>query len=139
VPLIVGLGAACEIAARDLERNAAHMRAMRDRLHQGLAAELEHMRLNGHAEKRLPNTLSLGFSDLQAPRLLEVLEGVAASAGAACHAGAVAASPVLLAMKVPPALAAGTIRFSTGRSTSAEDIDKAVAEIVAAARRLGGR
>jgi cysteine desulfurase len=136
VPLIVGLGEACEIARRDLERNAAHMKAMRDRLHGGLDGALEGIRLNGHPEKRLPNTLSLGFPGLEAPLLLEAMKGVAASAGSACHAGAVDVSPVLLAMKVPPDCAAGTVRFSTGRSTTADEIDRAVEEIVTAVRGL---
>jgi cysteine desulfurase len=61
---IVGLGKACEIAARDLKANMEHLQAMRDRLHQGLVASLEDIRLNGHEDLRLPNTLSLSFPEI---------------------------------------------------------------------------
>ncbi len=130
---IVGLGQACRMAQRDLEENAAHFRAMRDRLHQGLLRELgqDSVRLNGHPEKRLPNTLSLGFRGVAAHALLaEIGQQVAVSAGSACHADVVSISAVLEAMRVPADWAMGTVRFSTGRATTAEEIDRAV-EIVA--------
>jgi cysteine desulfurase len=138
VPLIVGLGAACDIARRDLEGASAAMRAARDRLFDGLRAALDGIRLNGHPTRRLPNTLSVGFLNVEAGEVLAHLDGVAASAGAACHAGRTRVSAVLEAMRVPPGYAAGTIRFSTGRRTTAAEIDRAVAEIVAAVRRLRG-
>lgn len=136
---IVGLGHACQIAGRDLERNMAHFQAMRDRLHQGLARELgsEAVSLNGHPDKRLPNTLSLSFRGVEANTLLaEVGEEVAASAGAACHAGEVDVSSVLEAMAVPVEWAMGTVRFSVGRDTTAEQVDRAVQVVAGAARRL---
>jgi cysteine desulfurase len=132
---MAGLGKACEIAARDMEANVAHFRAMRDRLHQGLVEALgsERVRLNGHPEERLPNTLSLSFRNVEANTLLaEIGEQVAASAGAACHADQVTVSAVLEAMAVPVAWAMGTVRFSVGRDTSAQEVDRAV-EIVAGA------
>ncbi len=80
--LIVGLGKACALAARDLARNDAHMRRMRDHLYEGLQAGLENMHLNGHSEKRLPNTLSVSFPGIAADRLLATIgDTVAASAG----------------------------------------------------------
>jgi cysteine desulfurase len=136
---IVGLGQACQIAGRDLEKNMAHFAAMRDRLHQGLLRELgsEALRLNGHPEKRLPNTLSLSFRSVEANTLLaEIGEQVAASAGAACHAGRVDVSAVLAAMTVPLEWAMGTIRFSVGRGTVAGDIDRAVQIVAQAVNRL---
>ncbi len=134
---IVGLGKACEIAGRDLSANMAHLQAMRDRLHQGLVTQLPDVRLNGHAERRLPNTLSLAFKDLEANRLLEEIGlEIAASAGAACHADTVTLSHVLQAMAVPVAWAKGTLRFSTGRYTTAPEIERAVAVVVQAAERL---
>jgi selenium donor protein len=138
----VGLGQACQIAGRDLERNMAHFRAMRDRLHQGLVRELgsEAVRLNGDPEQRLPNTLSLSFRGVEANTLLaEVGEQVAASAGAACHAGEVDVSAVLEAMAVPVEWAMGTVRFSVGRDTTAEEMDRAIQIVAAAARRLQPR
>jgi len=123
---IVGLGKACEIAHRDLARNAAHMREMRDRLEAGLRARVSGMRVNGHPVERLPNTLSAGFRGVDAQTLLGALEkSVAASAGAACHSGGVAISHVLEAMRVPLEFARGTLRFSTGRMNTGEQIARA--------------
>jgi len=136
---IVGLGQACEIAGRAMPGASLHMREMRDRLFEGLRGELGGVRLNGHPERRLPNTLSVGFLNLDASELLSRVEGVAASAGAACHAGGAAGSTVLMAMKVPPGYAAGTVRFSTGRRTTAEEIDRAASLVVSAVRRLRGQ
>jgi len=128
---IVGLGRAAEIAARDLDGHAAHMRALRDRLHGKLEAGFEDLRLNGHAERRLPNTLSVSFPGRKADAILAALEGVAASAGAACHADEVKVSHVLEAMGVEEHAAMGTVRLSVGRMTTEEEIDRAAELILA--------
>ncbi len=136
---IVGLGRACELADGDLEKIAAHFRAMRDRLHHALLRELgeDTVKLNGHPDNRLPNTLSLSFRGIEANTLLsEIGEEVAASAGAACHADDIDVSVVLEAMNVPIEWAMGTVRFSVGRGTTAEEIDRAVGIVVDAVRRL---
>jgi len=133
---IVGLGRACQMAGRDLEGDMAHFQAMRDRLHAGLLRRLGDgmVRLNGHPENRLPNTLSLSFRGIEANRLLsEISQQVAASAGAACHADEVDVSAVIRAMGVPLDWAMGTVRFSVGRGTTVEEVDRAtqvVAEMV---------
>jgi cysteine desulfurase len=127
---IVGLGKACEVAAQDLQPNMAHMQRLRDRLQEGLTVPLTDVRLNGHPVRRLPNTLSLSFKGVEANRILEEIGlEVAASAGAACHSDTVEISHVLEAMGVPLEWAKGTLRFSIGRMTTAEEIDKAI-EIV---------
>jgi cysteine desulfurase len=137
VPAIVGLGKACEMADRNLDFAGRHLQAMRDRLHSGLADGLTDMRLNGHPDHRLPNTLSLSFRGLEANRILEEIGlEVAASAGAACHSDRVTLSHVLEAMRVPVAWAKGTVRFSTGRMTTAEQIDHAVKAVADAVNRL---
>jgi cysteine desulfurase len=134
---IVGLGMACEIAGRDLEKSMTHMRAMRDRLFEGIKKECDQVKLNGHPQKRLPNTLSISFLDLEANRILDAIgTEVAASAGAACHSGTVQISDVLKAMNVPLEWAKGTLRLTTGRMTTAADIDKAVQVICEAVRNL---
>jgi len=135
---IVGLGAAAAIAGRDLARNGAHLRAMRDRLHQALAARVPDLHLNGHPEERLPNTLSVSFPGLEANTILDELDDVAASAGAACHADQITVSHVLAAMGVPERTAMGTIRLSVGRETTAAEIDRAAQRIVEVIRRLRG-
>jgi cysteine desulfurase len=134
---IVGLGKACEIAAQNLEHNRRHMQAMRDRLHAAITAGVKEVRLNGHAEKRLPNTLSLSFRNMEANRILEAIGmEIAASAGAACHADSVEISHVLKAMGVPIEWAKGTLRLTTGRMTTAPEIDRAATLIVEAVNKI---
>ena len=134
---IVGLGKACEMADQSLDHTQSHLMAMRDRLHQGLTDQLDDIRLNGHPEQRLPNTLSLSLKELEANRILEEIGlDVAASAGAACHSDTVSLSHVLEAMRVPMAWAKGTVRFSTGRMTTPEEIDRAVEVVVKAVTLL---
>ena len=124
---IVGLGMACERAAEALERDRAHLLRMRDLLYEGIDESVPGVRLNGHREHRLPNTLSLSFLGIRADRLLEEIgTEVAASAGAACHSGEVALSHVLGAMALPGQWAAGTVRLSTGRMTTEQEIRAAV-------------
>ena len=134
---IVGLGKACEIAKQDLEQNMAHMKSLRDRLHDGLIAKIDGVRLNGNADLRLPNTLNLSFFNLEANRILEEIGlEVAASAGAACHSGIVKISHVLTAMGVPEDWAKGTVRFSTGRMTTESEIDRTVDAVIKAVQKL---
>ncbi len=139
VLLAVGLGRACEICGRDLDQNMAHFAAMRDRLFDGLTQALgaAAVQRNGHPEKCLPNTLSLSFRGVEANTLLAEIAGeVAASAGAACHAGEVDVSAVLQALQIPMEWAMGTVRFSVGRGTTADEVDRAVDVVAEAARRL---
>jgi len=133
---IVGLGKACEIAQHHLAANMAHMQAMRDRLAAGLQQQVPGIKINGHPEHRLPNTLSVSFPQLEANQLLAAMTDVAASSGAACHSDTIEVSAVLAAMQVPLDYAMGTIRFSTGRMTTADEIDRALAIVVAAVRSL---
>lgn len=136
---IVGLGKACEIAMAEMERHAQRMQEMRDRLEEGLAASLTEVRFNGHRKLRLPNTCSASFLGLEANRILEEIGlDVAASAGAACHADHVEISHVLRAMQVPEQWAKGTLRFTTGRYTTIDEIDRALEVIVAGVKRLQG-
>lgn len=133
---IVGLGKACEIAKEKLNENATHYQETRDYLHQLLKVEFPDIKLNGHPEMRLPNTLSISFPRIEANTLIDRLEGVAASAGAACHSESIDVSAVLKAMLVPLDYAMGTIRFSTGRGSTMADMKKAAEEIIATVKRL---
>jgi len=134
---IVGLGAACEAAGLRLEQNRAKMQALRDRLHNGIIAGVGGVRLNGHPELRLPNTLNVSFYGLEANRLLEEIGlEVAASAGAACHSDTVEIPHVLKAMRVPEDWAKGTLRFSVGRMTTEDEIDRAIEVVVNAVQKL---
>jgi cysteine desulfurase len=126
---IVGLGEACELVNRNLSQYHEHMLKTRDRLERSLTEKFPTAGINGHPQKRLPNTLSISFPNLEANTILDELKGVAASAGAACHSDRVDVSAVLEAMNVPLEYAMGTIRFSTGRFTQDDDIDRAINEI----------
>ncbi|MCG6982181.1 MAG: cysteine desulfurase [Deltaproteobacteria bacterium] len=133
---IVGLGKACEIARRDLNKNMDHTQKMRDLLYQELKAELDELKLNGHPKNRLPNTLSVSFKNIEANKLLAKIDRVAVSAGAACHSDSVKVSSVLQAMQVDLEYAMGTIRFSTGKMTTVEEVKETAVIFVETARRL---
>lgn len=136
---IVGLGKACEVSLRDLERNQKHFKEVRNRLHDTLLAELgeDSVKLNGHPEMRLPNTLNVSFRGIEANTLLsEISDRVAASAGAACHSDEIDVSPVLTAMQVPIEWAMGTVRFTVGRETTVDEIDRASKVTIEAVQRL---
>jgi len=133
---IVGLGKACELASLNLVKYQSIYRKTRDYLQELLSESLPDIRINGHPEERLPNTLSVSFPGVEANTLISRLENVAASAGAACHAESIDVSEVLKAMKVPLEYAMGTIRFSTGRESGMDDIKRASGEIIKTASAL---
>jgi cysteine desulfurase len=126
---IVGLGRAAQQAAENLQNNMEHFLTLRDQLYHGLenALSVQNIRLNGHPEDRLPNTLNVSFKGIKANALLALIRSsIAASAGAACHSGDVSISNVITAMKVPMEWAKGTVRFSVGRMTTRNEIDQAI-------------
>ena len=132
---IVGLGKACEIAKRDLTTNQKTMKTTRDKLYKMLLEKVPEIHLNGHPEKRLPNTLSVSFPGIEANLILNELteKGIAASAGAACHTDEIDISPVLKAIGLDENKAMGTLRFSTGKHTTDEEIHQAsniIADVV---------
>jgi cysteine desulfurase len=127
----VGLGAACELAKRELEQEGPKLRALRDRLQDRLREGLGDLAFHGNPERRLPNTLSVAFSGVDAGLLLSRLEEeVAASAGAACHAEVVEPSHVLAAMGVPTEVSLATVRFSVGRFTTEDEIEEGARRVV---------
>jgi cysteine desulfurase len=143
VASIVGLGAACELAARDLDVEADRVRALRDELWSRLAEAVPGLALNGHPVLRLPNTLNVRIpqvsrvsrvSRVSGDALLAAAPEIAASTGSACHDGHDAASAVILAMGVAPADALGSVRLTLGRGTTAEDIARASAALARAWR-----
>ncbi|MCA9242723.1 MAG: cysteine desulfurase [Phycisphaerales bacterium] len=128
VEFIVGLGKACEIAARDI--GMPRVRALRDKFWDLLQAAFGvDVALHGHPTERLPNTLNVGFRDQIGGALLEKLTGVAATTGSACHAGGAMLSSTLKAMNVPTATGFGAIRFSLGRETTAAQIERVVEKL----------
>jgi cysteine desulfurase len=133
---IVGLGKACEVAARDLDAAARQMALHRDSLEWELTSRIPSCRVNGHPQYRLPNTLSVSFPGIDANTIISELDHVACSPGAACHSEKVTVSHVLEAMQVPLDYAMGTIRFSTGRMTAQEEVRNAADMIVRVIERL---
>jgi cysteine desulfurase len=131
VPYLVGLGAACDIARRALPDAGPGLRRLRDRLWGQLQAGLrDRIVLNGHPERRLPNTLNASFLGHVGAELLAAVPEIAASTGSACHEGDVQLSPVLVAMNVPVEVARGSVRLSVGRFTSDADVDRAAEALV---------
>ena len=133
---MVGLGKACELIGDDVAEHGKHLKKLRDRLENGIRRKFPDIKINGHPEKRLPNTASISFRGLEANTILSELSGVAASAGAACHSDNIDVSSVLEAMNVPLEYAMGTIRFSVGRFTTTDEIDRAIEEIITVVERL---
>ena len=143
VPGIVALGVAAHLAQRDLADESARQLALRKGFEQELRLALPDLVVNGARAPRLPNTVNVSFPGARADHLLLALDarGLAASAGAACASGGVEPSPVLTAMGVPAERAVCTLRFSLGRTTTADDVARAVtivAESVRAVRAAAG-
>ncbi|RLB53923.1 MAG: cysteine desulfurase NifS [Deltaproteobacteria bacterium] len=136
VASIVGLGVACEIARRDLEASSTRLRRLRDQLWDLLRVEVAGLAINGAPGARLPNTLNVRFPEVSGTALLAGAPEVAASTGSACHDGRETASAVILAMGVPPASAAGSVRLTLGRGTTDEHVETAARALVRSWRTL---
>lgn len=141
LPGIVGLGKAITLAAENLDRNAGHMRRMRDRLTDSLLASVPGAALNGPREERLPNNCSIRFDGIDGEALLLRLDlaGIAASAGSACTAGNQETSHVLKAIGLTEEEAGSSLRLTTGIHTTEEEVDetvRTVREIVTDLRRM---
>jgi cysteine desulfurase len=135
-PLCVGLGEACAIAGREMAAEDARIRDLRDRLHDGIAARLDGVTLNGDAEHRLAGNLNLGFAGVDGESLLAALDDLAVSSGSACTSSSVEPSYVLRALGIDDALADGSIRFGIGRFTTEAEIEYAVGAVVEGVRGL---
>ncbi|MFZ0805877.1 MAG: cysteine desulfurase family protein [Candidatus Sulfotelmatobacter sp.] len=142
VPGIVGLGKAAQLAKDALDRgDDKKLSALRDRLQQGILAQVDDAKVNGNGARRVPNTTNISFDYIDAEALVIALDlkGLAVSTGAACSSGAIEPSHVLVAMGLPADRGRSSIRFSLGKQTTAEDIDFALAlvpEMVARLREL---
>jgi cysteine desulfurase len=128
VPYIVGLGAACELAAKHIQDENTRVRALRDRLETGLLNAIPEARINGDVTSRLPNTTNISFKYVEGEAILLLLdqEGICASSGSACTSGSLEPSHVLRSMGVPFTYAHGSVRLSLSRYTTEAEIDKAL-------------
>jgi cysteine desulfurase len=138
VPYLVGLAAACALAARRLQaQEHQNVLRLRDRLHATLRSAVPGLLLNGHPERRLPNTLNVSFPGCDGEDLLGRTPSVAAATGSACHSGRTEPSPVLTAMGLDRQRALAAVRLSLGCDTTTADVDSAAAALVTSA--LGAR
>lgn len=138
VPYIVALGKACEIAKRDFDKNVKNMLTTKERLFNGLKDKLgDRVMVNGEFSDTLPNTLSVAFEKTEAHALTSLIsEELFISTGSACHADSIEISSVLKAMNVERMTAAGTVRISTGKFTTIDEIDRALNIIVHAVKKM---
>lgn len=122
---IAAFGKACEIMRQEMVENGRRIGLLRSRLIDGIRRNVEGVHLLGHPDIRLPNTVFMGFENVESDSLLIGLDlqGICVSSGAACSSGAIEPSHVLLAMGIPVENCQGTIRMSLGRDTTEEDID----------------
>jgi cysteine desulfurase len=134
----VGLGKACEVALRDFKLNEQNMKVAHDRLLDGLVSQLGNkVHVNVDLKNCLPNTLSVAFENISAHALASFISNdVLISTGSACHSGETTISSVLQAMKLDFRKAAATVRISTGKNTTAEEIDFAVEVLVNAIKKF---
>ncbi|MET0090148.1 MAG: cysteine desulfurase NifS [Candidatus Thiodiazotropha sp.] len=138
---IVGLGKACEMAAESMEFEKSFVKAMRDRLEQGILESVSHCFVTGDPNNRLPNTCNIAFEYIEGEAILLLLNkmGIAASSGSACTSGSLEPSHVMRAMDIPFTAAHGSVRFSLSRYNTMDEIEKvieAVPPIVAQLRKL---
>jgi len=137
---IVGLGKACEMAAAELDEYYQRVRALRDRLEDGVLSQVPDIKLNGTPDRddRLPNTLNVSFAYIEGESLLLNLDmfGIAASSGSACTSGSLEPSHVMGAMCVEVTLAHSSTRFSLGPETTEAEIDKVLEVLPATVQRL---
>jgi cysteine desulfurase len=136
VPGIVGLGKACEIAAKEMAEESARMRELRDKLKDAILGRLDDTTINGSMDYRLPGNLNLSFAGVEGDALLMGINDVAVSSGSACTSATLEPSHVLSALGVPEELAHSSIRFGLGRFNTAEDVDYVAGRVVETIKRL---
>ncbi|HUP01373.1 MAG TPA: cysteine desulfurase family protein [Gemmatimonadota bacterium] len=136
VPGIVGLGAACAVAAEELETESARLATLRDRLERGLVSTIEGIVVNGHPECRLEHNLNVSIPHVDGEALLLSLDDIAVSSGSACRSSAPGASHVMKAIGRDDDLGRSSIRFGLGRWTTTEEIDYAIRRVGETVNRL---
>ena len=136
VPGIVGLGAACEIAQKEMPEEAERLRKLRDRLRAGLESKLDEIFINGSMEHRLPNNLNMSFAYVEGESLLMGINDIAVSSGSACTSATLEPSYVLKALGVGEDLAHTSIRFGLGRFNTDEEVDYVTDKMVQVVTKL---
>jgi cysteine desulfurase len=135
-PLCVGIGVACEIAAKEMGAESERLRFLRDRLYKGIMEQLPEVYPNGDLENRIPGNLNLGFAYVEGESLMMGVKDLSVSSGSACTSASLEPSYVLRALGVEEDLAHTSLRIGLGRFTTKEEVDRAVEEIVTQVKRL---
>lgn len=135
---IVALGRACELAQQHMEEENTRVKAMRDRLEQGILAVVPNAFVTGDPDNRLPNTANIAFEYIEGEGILLLLNkaGIAASSGSACTSGSLEPSHVMKAMGIPYTAAHGTVRFSLSRYNSMDEVERVIAAVPPIAEKL---
>jgi cysteine desulfurase len=136
VPGIVGFGRACEIMKAEGAAERRQLIALRDRLHQGITREIDHVHLNGHPTDRHPGNLNLSFAFVEGESMLMGINDIAVSSGSACTSASLEPSYVLRALGVGDDLAHSSIRFGVGRFNTQDEIDYTIRRVVEVVSRL---
>jgi cysteine desulfurase len=136
VPGIVGLGAACEIAQKEMPEESVRLRNLRERLRVGLETKLDEVFINGSMEHRLPNNLNMSFAYVEGESLLMGINDIAVSSGSACTSATLEPSYVLKALGVGEDLAHTSIRFGLGRFNTEEEVDYVTEKMVQVVTKL---
>lgn len=136
VPGIVGLGAACEIAQKEMPEESARLRRLRDKLRATLEANLEEVYINGSMEHRLPNNLNMSFAYVEGESLLMGINDIAVSSGSACTSATLEPSYVLKALGLGDDLAHTSIRFGLGRFNTEEEVDYVAKKMIDVVNKL---
>ena len=138
VPGIVGLGKACELAAKNIEAENSKVKSLRDKLENTLLQKCPGSRLNGDKENRLDNTSNISFEYIEGEAILLMLDkfGICASSGSACTSGSLEPSHVLRAMGVPFTAAHGSVRFSLSRYNTEQEVDYTIEKLPEIVNRL---
>jgi cysteine desulfurase len=137
-PSIIGLGKACELAARNMEAENTRVKQLRDKLEGKLLELIPNSRVNGSRSYRLPNTTNMSFEFVEGEGILLLMDeyGICASSGSACTSGSLQPSHVLRAMGVPFTMAHGSIRFSLSIYNTEDEIDFVIDKMPAIIERL---
>lgn len=133
---IVGLGKACEIAASEMEMDAARLVQLRDRIEKAVTGQLDSCQVNGHPTRRLPHLTNISFGFVEGEGLMMAIKDIACSSGSACTSASLEPSYVLKGLGVGDELAHSSLRLSMGKWTTQEQVDYATTEIIQAVKRL---
>ncbi len=133
---IIGLGKACELCRLEMAEESARLSKLRDKLDQGITSQLEHAVINGHPDRRIPQTTNISFPYVEGESMMMAIKEIAVSSGSACTSASLEPSYVLKALGLGDEIAHSSIRFGLGRFTTEEEVDYTIDKVVTAVKKL---